>query len=103
MAAGFNEQLAKPDLSIIMDELEAGEAAVELDDKEPQEVLAWAIDQVRAGACDMLQLPGRRLRADRYGAQDRSEHPRLYDRHRPDAAGDLRRNRQVSQAIRNQD
>ena len=28
-----------------MDELEAGEAAVELDDKEPQEVLAWAIDR----------------------------------------------------------
>ena len=28
-----------------MDELEAGEAAVELDDKEPQEVLAWAIER----------------------------------------------------------
>ena len=28
----------------LMDELEAGEAAVELDDKEPQEVLAWAIE-----------------------------------------------------------
>jgi hypothetical protein len=29
----------------LMDELEAGEAAVELDDKEPQEVLAWAIEK----------------------------------------------------------
>ena len=28
-----------------MDELEAGEAAVDLDDKEPQEVLAWAIEK----------------------------------------------------------
>jgi len=29
----------------LMDELEAGEAAVDLDDKEPQEVLAWAIEK----------------------------------------------------------
>src|SRR5260370_8148610 len=35
----------KPQPSLIMDELEAGEAAVELDDKEPQEVLSWAIDR----------------------------------------------------------
>jgi len=47
MAAGpqFNEPLENPALSLIMDELEAGEAAVEFDDKEPQEVLAWAIDR----------------------------------------------------------
>ena len=47
MAAGtqFNEEVEAPELSLIMDELEAGEAAVELDDKEPQEVLAWAIDR----------------------------------------------------------
>ena len=32
-----------------MDELEAGEAAVELDDKEPQEVLAWAIERFGRG------------------------------------------------------
>src|SRR5260370_42649345 len=38
-------QLEKPGLSLIMDELEAGEAAGELDDKEPQEVLSWAIDR----------------------------------------------------------
>src|ERR1039458_10327108 len=41
----FNEPLENPAQSLIMDELEAGEAAVELDDKEPQEVLAWAIDR----------------------------------------------------------
>ena len=35
----------KPELIHIMDELEAGEVAVELDDKEPQEVLAWSIDR----------------------------------------------------------
>jgi phosphoadenosine phosphosulfate reductase len=47
MAAGtqFNEEVEAPKLSLIMDELEAGEAAVELDDKEPQEVLAWAIER----------------------------------------------------------
>ena len=47
MAAGtqFNEEVEAPELSLIMDELEAGEAAVELDDKAPQEVLAWAIDR----------------------------------------------------------
>src|SRR3990172_4588967 len=28
-----------------MDELEAGEASIDLDDKEPQEVLAWAIER----------------------------------------------------------
>ena len=44
MGAAFTES-EKPELSLIMDELEAGEAAVELDDKEPQEVLAWAIDR----------------------------------------------------------
>ena len=32
-------------LSLIVDELEAGEAAAELDDKEPEEVLTWAIDR----------------------------------------------------------
>src|SRR5271170_4672657 len=47
MAAGtqFNEEPETPELSLSMDELEAGEAAVELDDKEPQEVLAWAIER----------------------------------------------------------
>src|SRR5208337_4341368 len=47
MAAGpqFNQPLENPAQSLIMDELEAGEAAVELDDKEPQEVLAWAMDR----------------------------------------------------------
>ena len=47
MAAGtqFNEEVEAPELSLIMDELEAGEAAVELDDKEPQEVLGWAIER----------------------------------------------------------
>ena len=51
-----------------MDELEAGEAAVELDDKEPQEVLAWAIERFGNELAICSQLPGRRLRADRHGA-----------------------------------
>ena len=46
----------------LMDELEAGEAAVELDDKEPQEVLAWAIDKFGSSAGDLFELPGRGLR-----------------------------------------
>ncbi len=47
MAAGpqFNQPLENPEQSLMMDELEAGEAAVALDDKEPQEVLAWAMDR----------------------------------------------------------
>ena len=44
----------------LMDELEAGEAAVELDDKEPQEVLAWAIEKFgrRLGICSSFQADG---------------------------------------------
>ena len=43
-----------------MDELEAGEAAVELDDKEPQEVLSWAIDRFGKGLaiCCSFQADG---------------------------------------------
>ena len=45
---------------LLMDELEAGEAAVELDDKEPQEVLAWAIEKFgrRLGICSSFQAEG---------------------------------------------
>ena len=44
----------------LMDELEAGEAAVELDDKEPQEVLAWTIERFgnRMGLCSSFQAEG---------------------------------------------
>ena len=44
----------------LMDELEAGEAAVELDDKEPQEVLAWALERFgnRLGLCSSFQAEG---------------------------------------------
>ena len=44
----------------LMDELEAGEAAVELDDKEPQEVLAWAIENFgrNLGICSSFQADG---------------------------------------------
>jgi phosphoadenosine phosphosulfate reductase len=43
-----------------MDELEAGEAAVELDALEPQEVLAWAIERFgrRLGICSSFQAEG---------------------------------------------
>jgi thioredoxin-dependent adenylylsulfate APS reductase len=43
-----------------MDELEAGEAAVELDDKEPQEVLEWAIARFGrdAAICSSFQAEG---------------------------------------------
>jgi phosphoadenosine phosphosulfate reductase len=45
---------------ILMDELEAGEAAVELDSQEPQEVLAWAIEKFgrRLGLCSSFQADG---------------------------------------------
>ncbi|MGH7880041.1 MAG: phosphoadenosine phosphosulfate reductase family protein, partial [Candidatus Binataceae bacterium] len=45
---------------VVMDELEAGEAAVELDSQEPQEVLAWAIEKFgsRLGLCSSFQADG---------------------------------------------
>lgn len=46
--------------SRMMDELEAGEVAVELDDKEPQDVLAWAIERFgrSLGICSGFQAEG---------------------------------------------
>jgi thioredoxin-dependent adenylylsulfate APS reductase len=45
---------------LLMDELEAGEAAVELEDKEPQEVLEWAIARFGrdAAICSSFQAEG---------------------------------------------
>jgi phosphoadenosine phosphosulfate reductase len=44
----------------LMDELEAGEVALELDDKEPHEVLAWAIERFGdgVGICSSFQAEG---------------------------------------------
>jgi thioredoxin-dependent adenylylsulfate APS reductase len=44
----------------LMDELEAGEAAVELDDREPQDVLAWAVEKFgrQLGICSSFQAEG---------------------------------------------
>jgi phosphoadenosine phosphosulfate reductase len=44
----------------MMDELEAGEAAVELDSQEPPEVLEWAIEKFgdRLGLCSSFQADG---------------------------------------------
>src|SRR5215470_17897702 len=41
----------------LMDELEAGEAAVELDSQEPQEVLGWALEKFgrQVGICSSFQ------------------------------------------------
>ncbi len=46
--------------NLLMDELEAGEVAIELDDKEPAEVLAWAIERFgkRLGICSSFQAEG---------------------------------------------
>jgi len=54
------EQTFQPDDSEMMDELEAGEAAVELDDKEPHEVLRWAIERFgrRLAICSSFQAEG---------------------------------------------
>ena len=51
---------AQTEERFLMDELEAGEAAVELDDKEPHEVLAWAIEKFgrRLGICSSFQAEG---------------------------------------------
>jgi phosphoadenosine phosphosulfate reductase len=44
----------------LMDELEAGEAAVELDDQEPHEVLGWALEKFgrQLGICSSFQAEG---------------------------------------------
>jgi phosphoadenosine phosphosulfate reductase len=44
----------------LMDELEAGEAAVELDGQEPQEVLGWALEKFgrQLGICSSFQAEG---------------------------------------------
>jgi phosphoadenosine phosphosulfate reductase len=49
-----------PTHHLLMDELEAGEVAVELDDKEPQDVLAWAIERFGRdlGLCCSFQAEG---------------------------------------------
>jgi len=43
-----------------MDELEAGEAAVELDDRDPNDVLAWGLERFgrRLGICSSFQAEG---------------------------------------------
>src|SRR6185437_15179939 len=46
---------------IILDEWEAGELSVEYDDKEPQEVIAWALDTFdrdRLAICTSFQSDG---------------------------------------------
>ena len=60
------EALAAHDLKELprsMDELEAGEVAIEFDDEEPQEVLAWAIErwQPRLAICTSFQAEGMAL------------------------------------------
>src|SRR5436309_958044 len=56
----LGEQVETPKLSLIMDELEAGEAAVELDDQEPQAVIEWAIDRFGSelAICSSFQAEG---------------------------------------------
>ncbi len=46
--------------NLLMDELEAGEVAIELEDKGPADVLAWAIERFgrRLGLCSSFQAEG---------------------------------------------
>jgi len=55
-----HQESQNPKLIHVMDELEAGEVAVELDDKAPQEVMAWAIDHFgdELGLCSSFQAEG---------------------------------------------
>lgn len=45
---------------VVFDDFEAGQLAVELDDKEPQEVIAWALETFgdRASICTSFQMDG---------------------------------------------
>jgi thioredoxin-dependent adenylylsulfate APS reductase len=53
-------EIERNDALLAMDELEAGEVAVELDDKEPQEVLTWAIERFgrELAICSSFQAEG---------------------------------------------
>ena len=53
-------ELEFPKPSILMDELEAGEVAIELDDQTPQEVLSWALDRFgrELAICSSFQAEG---------------------------------------------
>ncbi|HXW83460.1 MAG TPA: phosphoadenylyl-sulfate reductase [Candidatus Binataceae bacterium] len=56
----MSQDQEQAELHLAMDELEAGEVAVELDAQEPQEVLAWAIDRFgnELGICSSFQAEG---------------------------------------------
>ena len=71
-STAVEHEIEFPKPTIVMDELEAGEVAVDLDDREPQEVLAWTIERFGRADRDLLELSGRRLRPDRHGASHRS-------------------------------
>jgi len=53
--------VAEAEPRVVFDEWEAGELSVEYDDKEPQEVIAWALDtfaQERIAICTSFQTDG---------------------------------------------
>jgi thioredoxin-dependent adenylylsulfate APS reductase len=60
VATALNNHLHLVEEHDLLDEFEAGELAVELDDKEPQEVIAWTLDRFgdRAAVCTSFQIDG---------------------------------------------
>jgi phosphoadenylyl-sulfate reductase (thioredoxin) len=60
VATALNNHLHLVEEHDLLDEFEAGELAVELDDKEPQEVIAWTLDRFgdRAAVCTSFQNDG---------------------------------------------
>jgi phosphoadenylyl-sulfate reductase (thioredoxin) len=52
--------IALPDERVVFDDFEAGQLGVELDDKEPQEIIAWALETFgrRVSICTSFQADG---------------------------------------------
>jgi phosphoadenylyl-sulfate reductase (thioredoxin) len=52
--------IAFPDERVVFDDFEAGQLGVELDDKEPQEIIAWALETFgrRVSICTSFQADG---------------------------------------------
>lgn len=59
-STAVEHEIEFPKPTIVMDELEAGEVAVDLDDREPQEVLAWTIERFgrQIAICSSFQAEG---------------------------------------------
>ena len=65
----------------LLDDLEAGELAVEFEGEEPEVVLEWAIERFSPSHLDLDRVPDRRRGAPAHGVRDRPVDPHVQRRH----------------------